>query len=155
MRRGIKSWAAVWFDVLVWTFPERKSTRLLDQFVSARRRFAQQSRQQVQAVRPFALSQGLSGKRSERSKEIDLANQSIGYPGLDPVRPARNERNARASFERAVLPSAQRSRRAMTVQFLHRLILVTVVDDRAVVAGDNHQRLPRELHAVEGCEDVS
>src|SRR5436190_9874094 len=122
--RGIVFWALVWLDVFAGTFPERQRTCLLDQFVSACPGFAQQHRQQVQTIRPFALSQSLSRKRSKRGEEIDLANQRIGYTRPDPVRPAGNERNPGASLERAIFASAQRSGRAMAIQFLDRLVLV-------------------------------
>src|SRR5207237_3472777 len=122
-------------NVFARSLPERESaSSLLDQLRAAEFRFAQQRRQHVHAVRTVTRHQGLSRERSERGEEIDLANQRVGYTGLNPGRPAGHKRNTSAALENAVLPPAQGSSRAMAVQFLERLILITVIHHRTIIA---------------------
>src|SRR3546814_8456613 len=64
-------------------------------------------------------------------------------------RPADDHRHARAAFIDAVFAAAIRSRRPMLPRKLDRLILITVEQDRAIVAAEDHQRIVRDAERAE------
>src|SRR5205823_7841609 len=56
------------------------------------------------------------------------------------------------ALEVAVFAAAQRPGGFVPIKLSHRIILVAVVQHRAIVAGENYQRVPDKLQAVECLE---
>ena len=76
-------------------------------------------------------------------------------PGLIAPGPADDERHARAAFPDRILAAAERPGRLVVAELLDGEVLVAVVEHRAVVAGEDHQRVVGQLQAVERREQLA
>ena len=96
-----------------------------------------------------------AGQGREAREEVDLADQRLRGPGLDPARPADEERDAGAALELAVLAAAIRAGRPVVAELLDGVVAIAVVDDRAVVAGEDDQRVLGQPALVERLEHLA
>ena len=105
--------------------------------------------------RAVAPASGHADEGREAREEVDLADQRLRGPGLDPARPADDERDAGAALELAVLAAAIRAGRPVVAELLDGVVAIAVVDDRAVVAGEDDQRVPGQPVLVERLEHLA
>ena len=72
------------------------------------------------------------------------------FARFDPIGPADNEWNTGAGIERAVLAATLMLHGRVSVQQFESLVLITVVNDRPVVAAKYEDCIVGNIQAVEG-----
>ena len=105
--------------------------------------------------RPAALPIGRADECCEARDEIDLTDEGLRRSRLDSARPPDDERNACAALEPAVFAASKGAGGLMAAELLCRVIAVAVVDDRAIVAREDDQRVRGETAFVEGREHLA
>src|SRR5690606_26303851 len=87
--------------------------------------------------------------------KVHLRNQCIGDTRFHPARPPDDEGHSGAPLEDAVFAAAPWPAGFVVAQLLTRLVLVTVINDRTVVAGENDEGPPRQIVSFERREQFT
>ncbi|MCG3162087.1 MAG: hypothetical protein JMDDDDMK_03316 [Acidobacteria bacterium] len=84
-----------------------------------------------------------------------MRHERAGHARLHAPRPPHDERHARSPLKIAVLAAAQWPGGFVAAELFDRVVFVAVVNHRAVVAGEDDQRVSRQLQTVERGEDFA
>ena len=109
---------------------------MLDQVITAAGRFTEECSGLIETVGRIGGGEFLAGERSECSEKIDLAYERIRNARAHARRPAHEQRHARAGFEAAIFTPAKLRGGTMVAEFFHGAVLVTVIEDGAIVAAE-------------------
>ena len=126
-----------------------KAARLFDQRRASRRGRPDQRRQHVVAVDAPRRGPAAPAMSQTRRRRSTCDTRAADTPGVTRAG-QRTIRGTRVPPSNALyLPPLRSSGRPMRSQLRHRVVLVTVVDDRAVVAREDHQGVIGQLQPVE------
>ena len=88
-------------------------------------------------------------KMSETGEEVQLGHYILGQSRPYVALPVNYERNVCTAVIEAVLSAACPASRVVRAEPLLGIIVITVIDDRAIVAGENHQCIVQQAFGIE------